>query len=143
MKRKMSKELQIKWQNRIEPLEPSALMVFGKSAIELKRKLLSLDDEKLSSLQGVFAANMIFLAGKSENLPWINGIIYFGKDSLAPAIFLPTTLRPDVPVDLFEKALLKKFFSKIPFAVYENKIIPVGKMLSVSRRILNETFVES
>jgi hypothetical protein len=134
----MTQLLEIKWQNRFDSLQPAALVVFGVSMIRLKDRLLLLDDEKLSNLQGVFAENLLFITGETDNLPWIDGGIYLGKDQNAPAIFLPTNLRPNMPIDLFEKMLLRKFAGQKPFAVIENQIIPVGKMRPISQRILSE-----
>ncbi len=135
---KMTQMLEIKWQNRFDSLQPLALIAFDDSAIRLKEKLLTFDDEKLLNLQGVFAENLLFITGKSENLPWIDGGIYLGKDQNAPTIFLPTNLRPTIPIDLFEKSLLRKFVAQKPFAVVKNKIIPIGKMLPISRKILSD-----
>lgn len=130
--------LKIKWQNRLDALEPSALIAFDGAAAKLKRKLLTFDDEKLAALQGVFAENLLFIAGEKDVLPWTDGVIYFGKDALAPSLFLPTNLRPNVPLDLFEKNLLTRFNEQKPFAVIENKIISIGKMRPISRKILSE-----
>lgn len=134
----MSQLLEIKWKNRFDSLQPLALIAFNESAIHLKEKLLSFDDERLFGLQGVFAENLLFIAGVSENLPWIDGGIYLGKDENAPSIFLPTNLRPAMPIDLFEKSLLHKFSGQRPFAVIKNQIIPVGKMRPISRNVLGE-----
>ncbi len=134
----MTQLLKINRQNRFDSLQPSALIAFGDSAIRLRKKLLSFDDEKLSNLQGVFADNLLFVAGETDNLPWIDGGIYLGKDANAPSIFLPTNLRPDIPIDLFEKVLLGKFAEQKPFVVVGNNIIPIGKMLPVSRQLLSE-----
>ena len=130
--------LKIKWQNRLDALEPLALVAFDSAVAKLKRKLLTFDDEKLAALQGVFAENLLFIAGEKDVLPWSDGVIYFGRDLLAPSIFLPTNLRPNVPLDLFEKNLLIHFDKQKPFAVIENKIISVGKMRPISRKILSE-----
>ena len=134
----MSPQLKIKWLNRLDSLAPSAMIAFGAAAVRLKEKLLTFDDEKLANLQGVFAENLLFITGAAENLPWTDGVIYLGKDTLAPSIFLPTNLRPNMPVDLFEKRLLEKFAAQKPFAVLENQIIQIGKMRPVSRKILSE-----
>jgi hypothetical protein len=132
----MPQLLEIKWQSRLDTLEPSALLAVGETARRLREKLLSLDDEKLSALQGVFAENMLFIVG--ADLPWVDGVIYLGKDTEAPSIFLPTNLLPNIPLDLFEKSLLSRFSEQKPFAVVQNQIIPIGKMHPISRKILNE-----
>lgn len=134
----MTAKLKIIWQNRFDALAPSAVISFDAAAKKMKEKLLALDDENLALLQGVFAGNLLFVAGAAENLPWSDGVIYLGKDALAPQIFLPTNRRPDMPLDLFEKKLLQKFSAQKPFVVLENKIIPIGKMRPVSRKILSE-----
>lgn len=134
----MTQKIQIKWQNRFDSLEPLALIAFDDSAIRLKKRLLSFDDETLSLLQGVFAENLLFITGKTESLPWIDGGIYLGKDARAASIFVPTNLSPNIPFDLFEKSLLRSFSAQIPFAVVENRIVPVGKMRPISRNILSE-----
>lgn len=126
------------WRNRFDALAPSAVIAFDAAAKRLKEKIIALDDEKLNLLQGVFAENILFVAGADANLPWTDGVIYLGKDALAPQIFLPTNRRPDVPLDLFEKRLLQNFAAQKPFAVLENKIIPIGKMRPVSRKVLGE-----
>lgn len=133
----MKQQLEIKWQNRLDSLEPLALIAFDQTAIRLQEKLLLLDDEKLSVLQGVFAENLLFVQAQSENLPWIDGGIYLGKDQKAPSIYLPTNLRPNIPLDLFEKSLLLNFSEQKPFAVVGKKIIPVGKMRPISRNVLS------
>ena len=132
----MSPPLKIKWQIRFDALEPLALIAFDLAAVRLKEKLLTFDDEQLSAWQGVFAENLLFVAG--ENLPWSDGVIYLGKDARAASVFVPTNLRPNVPFDLFEKSLLQNFAAQKPFAVVENRIVPVGKMRPISRKVLIE-----
>ncbi len=132
----MSQMPQIKWVNRFDALPPLALIAFDAAAVSLKEKLLTFDDEQLSAWQGVFAENLLFISG--ENLLWSNGVIYLGKDARAASIFVPTNLRPNVPFDLFEKSLLRHFTAQKPFAVVENRIVPVGKMRPISRTVLSE-----
>ena len=129
-------QLKINWQNRFDALEPTALVAFDETAIRLAKKLLSFADERLGLLQGVWAENLLFVAGRAENLPWVDGVIYLGKDAAAPSILLPTTVRPNVPIDLFERALRNQFSDKLPFAVVENRIIPVGGMGLIVRKVL-------
>jgi MoxR-vWA-beta-propeller ternary system domain bpX5 len=131
----MAQTLEIKWDNRFDSLEPLALITFDEAARRLRDKLLSFDDEKLSAWQGVYALDLLFIAG--ADLPWTDGVIYLGKDARTTSIFIPTNLRPNVPFDLFEKSLLRRFAAQKPFAVVENQIIPVGKMRPISRKVLS------
>lgn len=128
--------LKINWENRFDALEPAALVAVGGAAIRLARKLLSFDDAKLNVLQGVCADDLLFVAGKSDDLPWVENAIYFGKDKLAPRVFLPTTRRPNVPIDLFERALAHRFGEKLPCAAFDDKIVLIGAMRLVARAVL-------
>ncbi len=133
----MSPPLKIRWQSRFDALSPLALIAFDAAAVNLKEKLLTFDDEQLSAWQGVFGENLLFISG--ENLPWSDGVIYLGKDTRAASILVPTNLRPNVPFDLFEKSLLHNFAAQKPFAVIGDKIIQIGKMRPISRKVLSET----
>lgn len=128
----------VDWQNRLDALEATALVAFDETAIRLAKKLLSFEDERLGLLQGVSAENLLLLASKAENLPWVDGVIYLGRDMTAPAILLPTTMRPKISIDLFERALLSQFSDKLPFAAVRNQIIPTGQMRPVARKILED-----
>lgn len=134
----MMRTIKIKWQNRLDSLEPSAVVAFGQAAVNLKKKLLSFEDERLFRLRGIHAENLLFIAGNPEDLPWADGVIYLGKDALAPSLLLPTNRRPNIPLDLFEKKLLREFSAQKPFVAVGEKIIPIGEMRSVSRKILSE-----
>lgn len=138
MSKQTIQSLQINWQNRLDPLEATALVATRDAAIRLARKLLSFDDEKLNLLHGVSANDLLLIAGKAEHLPWVNGVIYLGKDSLAPSILLPTTVRPNIPIDLFEVTLLNQFPDQLPFAAIENRIVQTGQMRPITRKILQD-----
>lgn len=134
----MSESFKIEWRARFDALEPLAVVAFDGAARRLKARLLALRDEKLGALQGVYGTDLLFVAGAKDVLPWADGVVYLGKDARAGAVFLPTNLVPDVPVDLFEKSLLARFAAQKPFAVAGSRIVPVGKMRPVSRKILSE-----
>lgn len=134
----MTPPLRIKWISRDDALEPLAVVGFDAAARRLREKLLTLDDAKLAALQGVGGENLLLVAGAAIDLPWADGVTYLGKDARATAIYLPTTRLPNVPLDLFEKSLLRRFAAQQPFAVLGEKIVPVGKMRPLSRRILSE-----
>lgn len=135
--------LKIHWKNRTEPLSPCALVAFDTAAISLAERLLSADDEKLNVAQGVCARQMILLTADNENLPWTDGAIYLGRDAKIPGILLPTTLKPNVPLDLFERVLNRKFRDYLPFAALPEKIIPFGKAKTLSRPVLEQWLSEN
>jgi hypothetical protein len=56
------------------------------------------------------------------DLPWVDGSIYLGSDPAAPAMLLPTTRAPSVPVDLLAGALAAHLSGlDPPFAVFPDR----------------------
>jgi hypothetical protein len=54
------------------------------------------------------------LIGAAEDLPWVDGALYLGRDGAAPSLLLPTTLEPDVPAPLLERAVLARARGSAP-----------------------------
>jgi hypothetical protein len=104
----------MKWLPREPPLEACAVVAFGEAAKKLRVP---------KSMPCIRTAEMVLLIG--DDLPWADGVVYLGRDPAAPKLLLPTTLRPDVPLDLFERALLKKF-EDAPLAVIGDRVISAG-----------------
>ncbi|MBI5537989.1 MAG: hypothetical protein HY898_35025 [Deltaproteobacteria bacterium] len=97
----------IEWQPRLVPLDPCAAAACGAAALALARRLQAEPAEKLTLLRGVAGADVLAVCGAPENLPWVDGVVYLGIDPAAPRLRLPTCLRPSVPVDLIERAILR------------------------------------
>lgn len=136
--------LQINWQTRAVPLTACATLARGDVGRVLARRLLAQDDEFLSPLTGVSGENVLILLGAANVLPWADGALYLGRDAQAPSLLLPTTLAPDVPLPLLERALRLSFAHlPLPLAVLPqwNLILPCGAAQSIARREL-EKFME-
>ena len=138
-----SRILKIHWQNRPDALPPCAMITFDAAALSLAEKLLSFEDEKLNDFQGVGATQMILLTGNGESLPWTNGAIYLGRDAQMPSVLLPTTLKPNIPLELFERALNENFKTLAPFVALPEKIILYGKAKTISRSVLEKWLSEN
>lgn len=111
---------------------------------ELARRLLARDDENLAKLSGIAGDNILLIFGEAEALPWADGALYLGREAEASSLFLPTTLAPDAPVLLLERAWRARFAQlSLPLAVVPqwNLILPCGAAQSIARREL-EKFVE-
>ena len=91
---------------REPPLVPAAAVAVGPAARRLCQRLLE-DDSRLAELRGLGGSDLLLVLGDADSLPWSDGIAYLGHDPAAPRLLLPTALRPDVPLDLFERALLR------------------------------------
>jgi hypothetical protein len=123
----MSDALQIQagWRARAKALAPLAVAACGDVAMALAHRLLALDDESLAKLKGVAGARLLIALGEEELLLWVDGVTYLGRDEAAPSLLLPTTLEPDVPPALFERALLKRLNHAAPIAV-----LPVPQLVT-------------
>lgn len=96
----------VQWRPRAAPLEPVGMAVRGEAARVLARRLLARDDEALARLSGVAAPELLVVLGEVDELPWVDGAVYLGRDAEAPSLLLPTTREPSVPIPLVERALL-------------------------------------
>ena len=92
---------------RESALAPSAVLALREVALSLVARLLELDEQRLSRLRAVRGAEFLLLQGSPSDLPWCDGLIYLGKDEAAPQLLMPTTLTPNVPTALFERALAR------------------------------------
>ena len=82
---------------------------------------------------------LIVLVGARADLPWIDGIVYLGRDPAAPALLLPTTLAPDVPPALLERAVLARLSGAAPpiaVLVDPPALVPLGEARPVDRGVL-------
>lgn len=107
----------VAWVPREPPLDPAAVAGVGDAARALARRLLRLDDARLAALQGVAGASAVAVMGPVEALPWAEGVVYLGRDPLAPTLYFPTALRPAVHAALFERAIVRDRTIASPVAV--------------------------
>ena len=98
----------LSWRSRSAPLEPVGMAARGETARALARRLLARDDDALARLSGVAGPELLVVLGVAAELPWVDGAVYLGRDSDAPALLLPTTREPSVPPVLAERALIAR-----------------------------------
>ncbi len=108
-------------------------------AVRLIRRLRDYNDDALVRLNGVCAPGHVVISGVEGELPWLDGVTYLGRDPLAPHLLLPTLLQPHVPIDLFERALLRAHPSAgTPLAVLAGQqLISTRLALPLSRSALD------
>ncbi|TNE85597.1 MAG: hypothetical protein EP330_25075 [Deltaproteobacteria bacterium] len=90
-----------RWLVRDAPLAPLAAVATGEAAHRLARRLLARED--LRGLRVAVADHLLLVRG--EDLPWVDGIRYLGRDPQAPRLLLPTTHTPPVHPSLLQSAL--------------------------------------
>ena len=128
----------IRWTPRDYPLKPLAVAGQGATSLRVARRLLQLDDEFLGQLEGVAGRQVIVVQGRSDLLPWVDGIQYLGVDSVAPTVLFPTNYQPSLPQDLLESALRVKLHAVGSIAVLPDPLLLVRMRNAkpVSRRTL-------
>jgi hypothetical protein len=124
---------------RPTPLPPSAAVAEGAAARRLAERLLARTDDALVRLAGAAGPGIIAVIGAAEDLPWVDGVLYLGRDPDAPALLLPTALSPDAPLPLWERALLSATgAASPPRAVLPGplRVLPLGGARPVQRAAL-------
>jgi hypothetical protein len=97
------------WHSRKAPLEPSGMLITSDIRVSAVKILLALGTERLSLLRGSFDEHVIVLLGEKVQLPWIPGCVYVGKEDCAPNLYIPTSLKPNLPLDWLEHAIHRKY----------------------------------
>jgi hypothetical protein len=127
------------WRPRSVPLSPVAVVAEGAVGRALVRRLLSGDAETLTRLQGAFLRDTLILLGAESDLPWVDGVLYLGRDPAAPSLLLPTNLEPSIPVTLLERALrqqAKELAPPLAVLPAQKTLIAVGAARTVVRETL-------
>ena len=94
------------WIRRTVPLAPAAVLAEGPAAAAMARRLLQRTDEELSRLRGVSAPGLILLEG--DDLPWVDGVTWLGRDEAAAGLLVPTLLEPPFSIALLQRSLASK-----------------------------------
>ena len=130
--------LSISFRPREAPLAPLAAAARGAVAIALAERVLGRDDASLAELSGVSSRALLILVGATGILPWVDGVLYLGRDRAAPSLLLPTALEPDVPAPLFERALLSRRDVAAPLAVLVDPmlLVPLAGARPIDRALL-------
>lgn len=90
----------LEWEARWPPLEPVFAVARGVVAVTLARQLLAAP-ARLAALRGVVAPKLLAVTG--SELPWVDGVEYFGRDGAAAWLLVPTHRRPRVPTSWLER----------------------------------------
>ncbi len=123
------------WVAREPPLAPVAAAAVGEVARAL---LTALAGRTLDGLTGVVSYDplVVVILGEAKLLPWVDGIAYLGRDSVASGLMLPTTRRPAAPVDVFAAAVRARVPPAAwPVVALEDPclLIPVGNARPLGR----------
>lgn len=95
------------WQIDAEPPAPRGLVASGKVANALLA-VLRQHLEPPAPWQLCAAPELLVVLGNSSVLPWVDGGVYVAPRAHAPSLWLPTTEHPRMPLDLVERAALRR-----------------------------------
>jgi hypothetical protein len=126
---------------RVAPLAPRGVVGFDEVAKALARRLLALPDEALAALAGVHGDGTLVVLGEEEALPFVDGVVYVGREDGVASVLLSTTEAPNVAVRWLD-ALLREHDVTLPAVVLLHAgslhVLPVADARPVTRAHLTE-----
>ena len=130
---KNSAFLQWDWQPRSTIIQPQAALGFGVVAEKLLGCLRQLPEEHQEKLQLVAADKLLLVLGKTQLLPWIDGIEYAAPDTDFAGLWLPTAWQPTLTPELILQAL-KPYGDRFPLLLWRQPklILPLDKQGTVT-----------
>ena len=126
----------VEWNARYVPLDVSGVAAQGATAARLARRLLSEDDSSLSGLKGVAGVRLLVVMGQAEKLPWVDGVVYLGRDPQAPSLLVLTNLSPALPIALVERALITRAYAPCALLFHPPSVVPLTAARSIDRAVL-------
>lgn len=133
-----SASLAPRWAPRDRPLDVCGLLARSGAYAALLDALLARSSETLAALHAVAGDEVIVVLGAAEEIPWIDGGEWLGRDPEAPSLLLPTALAPGLPLTLLERAVLRRFASaETPLAVVPGMVVPLAAARPVRRAKLH------
>lgn len=118
---------------------PIAVVACGEAAKKLAKKLVATEAGDLAKWKGVATPDTLVVLGETDSLPWVDGVSYLGADMDAPHLLLPTNREPNVPLDLLERALLRRSPFPPPLAIIpeRNLVVSVANARYLAWEALN------
>jgi MoxR-vWA-beta-propeller ternary system domain bpX5 len=98
------------------------------------------DDTRRESTERLMAtahSDMLIVTGAADALPWVDGVRYIAPRADAPALWLPTHERPDVPLDLLALACARRH-PQTPLLLWPSpaQLVPLQRALRVNAGLL-------
>lgn len=137
-----SDRIRVTWTPRDAPLTAQAVAAVGAPARALADRLAALDDDALGALAAVAsgaaggaAGDVLVVLGAVAALPWVDGVVYLGRDDAAPELLLPTALAPSVPPGVLAVAVRAAVSVPGPIAVLAAppRLVPCGVARAIDR----------
>jgi hypothetical protein len=94
------------WQDEPVPVAPRGVIGVGDAARGLLAAWARLSDG--TGLLVTATAQALLLTGPAPQLPWADGVQYVAPRADTTGLWLPTAERPDLPLELLERALRRQ-----------------------------------
>jgi hypothetical protein len=96
------------------------------------------DPDSLAKYKAVAAPGLLVILGEEKSLPWVDGVVYLGRDVQSPSLLFPTNLEPSVPAALLERSLATahKYTGPIALLLDPPSIIKLTEARTIARASL-------
>lgn len=98
----------LRWRERAAPLPPRAAVGLGPVAAALLGRLRRATPDELRGVEGAASEGALVVLGEASLLPWVDGVVYLGRDPRAPSLLLPTAQEPTLHPALLEGAVARR-----------------------------------
>jgi hypothetical protein len=123
----------VTWRPRFTPLVPVGVAARGIGATRLAHRLLR-NTNSLSHYKAVGAPGLLVVLGEETRVPWVDGVVYLGRDSESASLLFPTNLEPSVPPALLERSLtaIHKHTGPVALLLDPPSIIPLSEARTIA-----------
>lgn len=118
----MRPQIELRARERAEPLPVSVVLARGEAARALAARLIARFDgerdarSRVSIVRSLHGGEPVLVAlGSAEDLPWVDGAVWLGRDPEAPTLLLPAVLTLEPHPALVARALAHR--CRPPFAL--------------------------
>jgi hypothetical protein len=91
------------------------------------------DPDSLSHYKAVGAPGLLVILGEEKRLPWVDGVVYLGRDSESPSLLFPTNLEPSVPAALLQRSVALVQNGPCALLLDPPAIVPLSEARTVAR----------
>lgn len=124
---------QMQWAERELALEPAGAVAQGSIISQVLQLLRLRDEEQLGKLSVVSGSGILVILGRTEQLPWTDGLRYCAPAPEAPSLWLPTWLQPELALDLMQSACSRRA-RRTPLLLWHSPdlLLPLNQARSLS-----------
>lgn len=126
------------WRAQDEPPTPQGAVGIGADATRaLLDAVERLDESVRESFMLTANADVAVVTGAVAQLPWFEGVAYIAPCEPAPSLWLITTERPDIPLDLLQRQIARRY-PQAPLLLLREpaRIVPMHRALPASAELI-------